>query len=139
MIIYVKYAEKRLKNRLDGHKCRNSSPKIAKNDIYLQKILKQCSKGFKTTNKLQLSSAQVDRLFTRQTLPRHGSKPTPKEWSSPPSLLAPPFFILPISSFWLCPVQNRTCIHHQSIKWYANGHTFKVSHISEGFVVYVFP
>ena len=107
--------------------------------VSLQKILKQCSKGFKTTNKLQLSSAQVDRLFTRQTLPRHGSKPTPKEWSSSPSLLAPPLFILPISSFWLCPVQNRTCIHHQSIKGNANGHTFKVSHITEGFVVYVFP
>ena len=45
------------------------------------KYLEQQTKGFKTTDKSQLSSAQADRSFIRQTLPRCGSQLIPKESS----------------------------------------------------------
>ena len=38
---------------------------------HCNKNLKWWTKGFKTTDKLQLSSSQADRSFIRQTLPRH--------------------------------------------------------------------
>ena len=70
--------------------------------------------------KLQLSSAQADRSFLRQTLPRQGSRLTPKQSSS----LFPLGFrlsVLPIASFCSCSVQIRACTHHQSMKGNANG------------------
>ena len=76
---------------------------------HCNKNLEQRTKGFNVTEKLQLSSAQADRSFIRQTHPRHRSRLTPKESSH--SLLASLFFILPVSSSWLCPVLNKksTC------------------------------
>ena len=55
-------------------------------------------------NKLQLSSDQADRCFTRQTLPRHGSQLTSNEsCSSCRSLLTSPFlcFLSPSSGYTL--------------------------------------
>ena len=46
---------------------------------HCRKNLEWQTKRFKTIVKVQLSSAQVDRSFIGQTLPRHGSKLTPKE------------------------------------------------------------
>ena len=43
------------------------------------KTLEWGTKGFKTTDKLQLRSAQADRSFIRQTLPRHETRMTAKE------------------------------------------------------------
>ena len=76
---------------------------------HCNKNLEQRTKGFNITEKLKLSSAQADRSFIRQTLPRHGSRLTPKESSC--FLLASLLFILPVSSSWLCPVLNKksTC------------------------------
>ena len=75
---------------------------------HCNKNLEQQTKGFNVTEKLQLSSAQADRSFIRQILPWHGSRLTPKESSH--SLLASLFFILPVSSSWLCPVLNKKSI-----------------------------
>ena len=86
---------------------------------HCNKNLEQRTKGFNVTEKLQLSSAQADRSFIRQTLPRQGSRLTPKQSSS----LFPLGFrlsVLPISSFCLCSVQIRACTHHQSMKGHAN-------------------
>ena len=58
-------------------------------------VTQQKFEGFKTTDKLQLSSAQADRPFIRQTLSTHGSRATPKE-SSSPFLLASPSVYFPL-------------------------------------------
>ena len=56
-------------------------------------------KGFRTTEKFQLSSTQANRYFIRQSLPRHRRMLTPNESSSHSFLASPPAFILLISSF----------------------------------------
>ena len=58
--------------------------------VSLLQKLEWLTRGFKATDKLQLSSAQADRSFMRQTLPRRWSRLTPKE-SSFQFLLASPF------------------------------------------------
>ena len=42
--------------------------------FHCNKTLEQQTTGFKTTDKLQLSSVKEDRSFVRQTVPRHGSR-----------------------------------------------------------------
>ena len=61
--------------------------------------------GCKTTEKLQLSSAQAGMSSIRQTLQKHGSRPIPKEsfwWS----LLASPclYFLSPLLRCALCKI-----------------------------------
>ena len=65
--------------------------------------------------KLQLSLAQADRNFTRQTLPKYESRPTLKEACF--RLLASPtlYFQSPP-----CAMQNRAYTHHWSMKGNAN-------------------
>ena len=89
------------------------------------KNLEQGTKGFKTADKLQLSSAQADRSFIRQTFPRRGSRPTPKESSPDSSWLLPLYSS--VFSFWLCPVQKRAYTHHQSMKRNANEQTLRAN------------
>ena len=45
------------------------------------KNLEQQTTGCKRADELQLSSAQADTSFIRPTLPKHGSRPVPKESS----------------------------------------------------------
>ena len=96
------------------------------------KNLEQWTKRCRTSDKLQLSSAQADRSFL--------SKILPKEPSS--SFLLVPLgypFMCPASSFWLCLIQSRACTHHQSTegcKWsYTQGHLTVSSYITAGCVV----
>ena len=80
------------------------------------KNLEQGTKGFKTADKLQLSSAQADSSFIRQTFPRRGSRPTAKE-SSSWFFLASPFvyfhFLLVVpcakEGLYPPPVNEREC------------------------------
>lgn len=78
-------------------------------------------KGFRTTKKLQLSSAQANRYFIRQSLPRHRRMPTPKKSSSHSFLASTPHFYTSHFFLWLCLVQNKASIYHQSMKGNANG------------------
>ena len=77
-------------------------------------------KGFRTTKKLQLSSAQANRYFIRQSLSRHRRMPTPKESSSHSFLASTPHFHTSHFFLWLCLVQNKASIDHQSMKGNAN-------------------
>ena len=82
------------------------------------KNLEQWTKRCRTSDKLQLSSAQADRSFTADT-----SKTWEQADPKGVVLLIPlgfPLFKLPVSSFWLSPVQNRACTHHQSMTRNAN-------------------
>ena len=72
-------------------------------------------KGFRTTKKLQL------RYFIKQSLPRHRRMPTPKESSSHSFLVSTPDVYTSHFLLWLCLVQNRASIYHQSMKGNANG------------------
>ena len=86
---------------------------------HCNKNLEQWTQSFRTTDKLQLSSAQADRSFISLTLPKESSS---SFLSSPPWL---PAFIFSVSSFWLHLVQSKACTHHQSMKVNTNGHMLK--------------
>ena len=82
--------------------------------ISLPWFLSPPNKGFKTIDNYSSVTAQEDRSFIKQTLPTHGSRPTPKESSSQPISASLFLYFLPPSL--VVPVQNRTCTHHQSRK-----------------------
>ena len=67
---------------------------------HCNKNLEQWVERFKITDKLQLSSAQADRSFIRQTLLRHGSRLTPTS-PTPPSWF-PPFYKFLSLGYALC-------------------------------------
>ena len=77
------------------------------------KNLEQWSKRYRTTDKLQLSSAH--RSFIRQTLLRHGSRLTPKQFSSflliplgfPPFILSVPTFVHALCKEGLVPTTSQ--------------------------------
>ena len=77
-------------------------------------VTQQKFEGFKTTDKLQLSSAQADRSFIRQTLSTHSSRLTPKE-SSSLFLLAFPSVYFPSSFFGCALCKYTACTHYQSM------------------------
>ena len=79
--------------------------------------------------KQQTSYSLVPLKQTDFLLDRH-SQDMGAGWSQSGCLPHPcwlPLFILPVSSFWLCPVQNRACTYHQSRKGNTNGHTLKAN------------
>ena len=79
--------------------------------------------------KQQTSYSSVPLKQTDFLLDRH-SQDTGAGWPQSGCLPHPywlPLFILPVSSFWLCPVQNRACTYHQSKKGNTNGHTLKAN------------
>ena len=82
--------------------------------LIARKIWKDRLKGFKKQTSYSSVIAQADRSFIKQTLPTHGSRPTPKESSSQPISASLFLYFLPPSL--VVPVQNRTCTHHQSGK-----------------------
>ena len=89
--------------------------------ISLPQFLSHCNKnfegqnkGFKTTDKLSsIQHKQTDLLLHRHSRDMGADQ---QQSSRPPIPLDFPLFILPISSFWLCPVQNRAYTHLQSRK-----------------------
>ena len=106
------------------------------------KNLEQWSKRCRTTDNLQLSSAHGS--FIRQTLPRHGSRLTPKEFSS--FLSIPLGFPLSYFQFLLlampCAKQDLypPPINEREFKWaYPQGQLTIPSYITTSCVVYVFP
>lgn len=66
---------------------------------HCNKNLEQWVERFKITDKLQLSSAQADRSFIRQTLLRHGSRLTPTSLTPP---LVSPFYKFLSLGYALC-------------------------------------
>ena len=89
--------------------------------VSLQKNLKQCSKGFKTTNKLQLSSAQVDKSFIRHSQDMGAGQ---LQGSCPPFhtswLPAPAFLYFPFPLFG-CPCAKQGLypppVNERECKW----------------------
>ena len=59
-------------------------------------------------------TAQAGLFFIRQTLPSHGSRPTPKSHPSNPFWFCP--FYTSHLLLWLYPMQNRACTLYQSRK-----------------------
>lgn len=76
--------------------------------------------GCKTTDKLtaQFSSSRHI-LYQTYTLNMGAGQSQRRRLGDPSGF---PVFILPVSSSSLCPVQNRACTHHKSMKGNGNGH-----------------
>lgn len=77
--------------------------------------------GCKTTDKLTAQFSSSRHIFYQTYTPETWEQANPKGVV----LVIPlgfPVFILPVSSSSLCPVQNRACTHHKSMKGNGNGH-----------------
>ena len=104
------------------------------------KNLEQWTKRFKTRQVTAQFSSSRQIFYLKDTLKT-------REQADPRVVVLIPFafplFILPIPSLWLCPMQNRACIHHQSMKGNVGGHTqgrlTVATYVTAGSVVYVFP
>ena len=72
--------------------------------------------------KQQTSYSSVQLKQTDLLLERHMAAGRPQRSHPPHSFWLPPLYTS-LFSFWLRPVQNRACSHHQSMKGNANRHT----------------
>ena len=98
-------------------------------------------KDLKQQTSYNLVTAQAGLFFIRQTLPRHGSRPTPTR--SFQSLLASPFLYFPSPPFGctLCKIELvLTTSQKRECKWaYVQGWLTIASYVTTVSVMYVFP
>ena len=115
--------------------------------IFLSQFLSLCnknlewgSKGFKTTDMLQLNYSRSRQI--KQTLPRHGSRTTPKKLPLQFLLFSPLLhfpsvpFVCALCKAGLIPTTNQG----RECKWaYAQGQLIVASYITTGSIAHVFP
>ena len=82
-------------------------------------------KGLKQqTSYSSVQLKQTDLLLDRHS--QHMAAGRPQRSHPPHSFWLPPLYTS-LFSFWLRPVQNRACTHHQSMKGNVNRHTLKAN------------
>ena len=99
-------------------------------------VIQQKFERFKTVDKLQLSSAQADRSFIRQTL----STQRPYSfWLSPLYTSCLLFLVVPCANIGLVPTTNQW-INEREYKWaFVQGQLTNATYITADSAVYVFP